>query len=152
MNIQKHYLVSSMRLLISQEQAKVSPPLLSGHIRLLVQLFSTHPDGPAKILRTARKYTIKAPKSAHVWHERLVAERQFATKSEGRRDVDKAWAEARRSVEGSGEELEKIWTWGLFTEDLVADRLSTYKVCWRRIFSKGSALTRLLGIIEGEHG
>jgi U3 small nucleolar RNA-associated protein 6 len=140
-DIQKRYLVSSMRSLISQqERANASPSLLSGHIRLLVQFANTHSDDPAKVLGTARKYTIKAPKSAHVWHERLVAERQFGVKSEGRSGVDRAWAEARRVVGGSGEELEKIWTWGLFREDSVENRLTTYEVR-RRIYSRRNALT-----------
>jgi len=98
-----------------------------------MQLSGACPDDPAKILRTARKYTIKAPKSAHVWYERLMAESRF---SEGRSVVDKAWAEARRVVEGSEDELEKIWTWGLFPETPAEGRLSTYEVCRMMINGK----------------
>jgi U3 small nucleolar RNA-associated protein 6 len=126
--IQKYYLVSSMGSLISQEES--SPSLLSGHLKLLKEFSDKTPGGPAKWLRTARKYSIQAPKSAHVWYERLEAERQL---SEGRGVVDKVWAEARRSVEGSREELEKIWTWGLFWEE---ERLATYEV---RILSKAES-------------
>lgn len=78
----KHYLVSSMGAVISQQGAKASSWLLSGHIRLLVKLFKTHPDGPGKVLRTARRYTIKAPRCERVWNERLVAERQIGRQNE----------------------------------------------------------------------
>jgi U3 small nucleolar RNA-associated protein 6 len=45
--------------------------------------------------------------------------------------VDKIWAEARLSAEGTEEDLEKLWTWGLFPEDSVADRLKIHEVCFR---------------------
>jgi U3 small nucleolar RNA-associated protein 6 len=127
---QKLYLLSSIRSLISKREQ--SPSLLSSHIRLLMEFTSIHPGGPAKVLRTARKYTIKAPKSAHVWLSRLVAEQHFATESEGRIGVDRAWAEARRTVEGTMEDLERVWTWGLCLEDSAEDKVMVYEVCGNR--------------------
>lgn len=98
---------------------------MSSHIRLLVQLCDTHPENPAKILRTARKYTIKAPKSAQVWYERLVVEKQFGRTIE---EAEKVWSEARGSIEGSEEEIEKIWRWGLLEEPCETKRLTKYAV------------------------
>jgi hypothetical protein len=79
---------------------------------------------------------MKAPKSAHVWLSRLVAERDFATEGEGRIGVDRAWAEARRTVEGILEDLEKVWTWGLCLEGTAEDQVTVYEVCgngYRRV-------------------
>lgn len=90
---------------------KSSPSLLSAHIRLLIQ--SAQPND-AKVLRTARKYTSRTPKSAQVWLARLAAERQLGFDSEGWDTVERVWAEARGLVaEGSEEELGRIWLWGL---------------------------------------
>lgn len=84
--------------------------------------------GPAKILNKARRYCSRAPQSARVWAARLVAEKEFATTSEGRNVLDKVWAEARQAVEGSDAELEMVWTWGLFLEDSAEQRLKIHEV------------------------
>ncbi|KAG5646802.1 hypothetical protein DXG03_002179 [Asterophora parasitica] len=121
----KQYLISTVRTLIQQRHARTSPSLLSAHVRLLTKTVDGDSTGPAKVLRTARKYTTQARKSAPVWRARLDAERRF---SETRSVVREVWREARQgSVEGSGEEVEAVWTWGLFEEDGAEERLRIHE-------------------------
>lgn len=85
---------------------------------------------PAKVLRTARKYTTKAPKSAHVWLARLVAEKRYADSgNEGCEVVNKAWAEARGLAEGPEEDVGRVWSWGISSDDSVKDRQKVHEVC-----------------------
>ena len=112
---QKAYLITSFHLLIQQLSTPVPPDLLAAHIRLLVShhgglelaLLPPKTNSPEKILRMARKYSVKAPACAAVWLARLAAEKQFA----GQEDVDRAWTEARKHVEGDG--TVEVWLWGL---------------------------------------
>ncbi|KAF8653585.1 hypothetical protein AX16_003863 [Volvariella volvacea WC 439] len=112
----KLYLITSLRSTI--RDFKSSPSLLSAHLRLLMKSPELEGRDPAKVLSICRKYTSKAPRSADVWMGRLAAERMFGDRSEeSRRIVDDSWREARRSVVGTIEELERVWTWGLLAED-----------------------------------
>lgn len=121
------YLISSLRSAIRRHNT--SPSLLATHIRLLIRHTELELLSPAKIVLICRKYTTKAPKAAHVWLGRLQAEKEFGTvANEGRSNLDKAWAEARKSAEGPEEELEQVWTWGLFPEDNAEDRRRTHEV------------------------
>lgn len=126
---QKQYLLGSLQSVVQQKHARGSASLLATHIRLMLQLINGDSMGPAKILETARRYSAKRPKCAHVWVARLEAEKQIGLLSEGREVVDKAWAEARRAVEGSQEEIEKVWLWGVFRESSGAERLKIHEVC-----------------------
>ncbi|GLB37280.1 putative U3 small nucleolar RNA-associated protein 6 [Lyophyllum shimeji] len=121
----KEYLVSTLRSLIQQRHARGSPSLLSTHVRLLTKMASGDSARSASALRTARKYTKQAPKSAPVWLSRLVAEERFG---EGRSVLEDVWREAREAVEGSAEEVEAVWTWGLFPADAAEDRLKMHEV------------------------
>ncbi|KAM5532543.1 hypothetical protein V8D89_013749, partial [Ganoderma adspersum] len=111
----KAYLITSFHLLIQQLSTPVPPDLFAAHIRLLVShhgglelaLLPPKASSPEKILRMARKYSVKAPACAAVWLARLAAEKQFA----GQEDVDRAWTEARKHVEGDG--TPEVWLWGL---------------------------------------
>ncbi|RDB24910.1 U3 small nucleolar RNA-associated protein 6 [Hypsizygus marmoreus] len=128
----KEYLVSSLRSQIQHKHARASPALLSAHIRLMVQSLNGDAAGPAKVLQMARRYTDKAPRSASVWLERLNAEKEFGG------DVDKAWAEARQAVEGSMDEVEKVWTWGLAGKDSAEERLRVHEGLLKESMRDGS--------------
>ena len=112
---QKAYLITSIHLLIQQLSTPIPPDLLAAHIRLLVShhgslgfaLLPPKTNTPEKILRVARKYSNKAPACAAVWLARLAAEKQFARQE----NVDRAWTEARKYVEGDG--VQEVWLWGL---------------------------------------
>jgi hypothetical protein len=54
-----------------------------------------------------------------------VAEKQYGRTIE---EAEKAWSEARRSVEGTEEEVAKIWQWGLLSEGCGRKRLAKYEV------------------------
>lgn len=137
---------------------------MAAHIRLLIQITESEAGdpgsraaGPAKVLRTSRRYTHKAPTAGDVWLARLAAEKRFAasaiadegaseTGSDGRRRearavVEKAWKEARGAVVvrsgGSGldeaglDVVWKVWMWGLespFPEDTAEDRRRIHEV------------------------
>ncbi|KAF5386261.1 hypothetical protein D9615_002379 [Tricholomella constricta] len=119
----KEYLISTLRSLIQQRHARASPSLLSSHIRLLTKTVNGDSTWPAKVLRTARKYTKQAPESAPIWRARLDAERRF-----GKGVAEDVWREARAAgVAGSAEEVEAVWTWGLFPEDSAEDRLKIHE-------------------------
>ncbi|KAI0373390.1 hypothetical protein BV20DRAFT_962522 [Pilatotrama ljubarskyi] len=111
----KAYLITSLHLLIQQLSSPIPPALLAAHVRLLVRhhaslgsaLLPPKVNSPEKILRVARKYATRAPSNAAVWLARLEAEQQLAQPE----DVERAWQEARRKVEGDG--LDNVWLWGL---------------------------------------
>ncbi|TBU43639.1 hypothetical protein BD309DRAFT_960198 [Dichomitus squalens] len=115
----KAYLITSVHLLIQQLPAPVPPDLLAAHIRLLSShqaslgsaLLPPKANTPDKILRVARKHTSKAPTRSIVWLARLAAEKQFAEP----KDVEQAWTEARKRVEGDG--IQDVWLWGLDPEN-----------------------------------
>ncbi|KAF9467295.1 U3 small nucleolar RNA-associated protein 6-domain-containing protein [Collybia nuda] len=144
----KQYLILSLGSLIARsEHANASPSLLAVHLRLLITLAEAGLVDPAKVVRTGRKYTTKAPKSAYVWLARLGAEKRFAATDKGRDVVDTIWGEARRSVlveESSEEELEKLWTWGLFPEGSVTERLKIHEGLLKESMRDG----RLRGLHE----
>lgn len=123
------YLISSLQALI--QQAKTSPSLLSAHIRLLIGLAGADASVPAKAIRTARKYTSKAPASSQVWLARLEVEKAFgAGGTEGQASVGETWREARNSVAGGEEDVLKVWLWGLGDEEakLVGDKKMIHEV------------------------
>jgi len=62
-----------------------------------------------KVLKLARKYTSNIATSAEVWLARLEVESRFSS----REDVEQAWSDARKSVHGAADELERVWLWGL---------------------------------------
>lgn len=66
--------------------------------------------GSAKVLLRCRNYSTKAPKSAEVWLGRLAVERHLEADA---KTVERAWRQARISVEGTREEVEKVWLWGV---------------------------------------
>ncbi|KAI1796429.1 U3 small nucleolar RNA-associated protein 6-domain-containing protein [Ganoderma leucocontextum] len=111
----KAYLITSIHLLIQQLSMPIPPDLLAAHIRLLVShhgglgfsLLPPKANTPEKILRVARKHSVKAPACTIVWLARLAAETQFAEQE----DVDRTWNEARKHVEGDG--IQEVWLWGL---------------------------------------
>lgn len=109
------YLISSLQGLI-QERPQ-SEALLAAHIRLLMQAGQP----PAKVCKIAQKYTRKAPNSSRVWLARLLVEQELGTSTIG--DV---WAEARKQVQGSEEDMLRVWTWGLGR--VVGDREAQKKV------------------------
>lgn len=65
------------------------------------------------------------PTSAEVWLARLDAEKDLSKWEE----VERAWSDARSSVEGSEEDVERVWLWGLdhYPSDRT-DRLRTHEV------------------------
>ena len=87
---------------------------------------------PAKVLKFARKYTSNVPTSVEVWLERLTAERRFSSSE----DVEQAWSEARRSVEGTVDGVKSIWVWGLeqCTSDGMEEKRQIHKA--RRLTSQ----------------
>lgn len=101
----KMYLISSLQGLI--QKTRKPEPLLAVHIMLLMRTGAA----PAKVRRTAEKYTTKAPSSQRVWLARLAVEKEH-----GPETVEKLWAEARKAVSGSDEEVQDVWTWGLDRE------------------------------------
>jgi U3 small nucleolar RNA-associated protein 6 len=121
---QRLYLISSLRLLASQQGA--SPSLYSSHIRLLISPLNPTAPSPAKVLKLARRYTSEIPRSADVWLVRLAAEKHFATREE----VEQAWSDARNSAEGTTDEVERVWVWGLthYTGDEMEERLRVHEV------------------------
>ena len=98
--------------------------MLAAHIRLLVShhaslgaaLLPPKANTPDKILRVARKHVSKAPTRSTVWLARLSAEKQFAEP----KDVEQAWSEARKRVEGDG--IQDVWLWGLDPENRAMPR------------------------------
>ncbi|TFK44537.1 U3 small nucleolar RNA-associated protein 6-domain-containing protein [Crucibulum laeve] len=122
----KLYLISCLQSLI--QRTNTSPSLLSVHINLLLRFSGALSASPAKILRTARKYTDRVPASPAVWLARLEAEKQLGDgSSEGRTVVENAWRSARKSIVGSAEELERVWSWGLDQEEPPAVSLRTHE-------------------------
>ena len=89
---------------------------------------TTISPAPSKILKLARRYTSKSPKSASVWLARLDTEKRFSQ----RKDIEKAWADARSSVVGDAHDVSQVWIWGLdlYSTDEMADRLKIYEVCF----------------------
>lgn len=124
MALQRLYLISSLRLLVSQQGA--SPSLYSSHIRLLISPSNPTEPSPAKVLKLVRRYTSELPRSAEVWLARLAAEKHFATREE----IEHAWSNARNSVEGTPDEVERVWVWGLarYTRDEMEERLRIHEV------------------------
>lgn len=119
----------SLRSLVDTVTA--SPSLYSTHLRLLISpsiARAAASPAPAKILKFARKYTSKSPPSASVWLARLDAEKRFSQ----RREVEKAWADARSSVAGDTHDVEQVWMWGLdlYSTDEMEDQLKIHEVCF----------------------
>ncbi|KAG6920097.1 hypothetical protein DXG01_010165 [Tephrocybe rancida] len=106
------------------KHGEAPPSLLSAHIRLVTN--SVGGETPAKVLRIARKYSKQARTSAPVWLARLEAENRFG--EDGRSAVAAAWQEARGMVEGTKEEMEAVWTWGLSGTESVEERLKIHEV------------------------
>ncbi|KAJ8077009.1 U3 snoRNP protein [Marasmius tenuissimus] len=103
----KLYLISSLQGLIRTQ--KKSPSLLSTHIKLLTVAVQQGVSDKGKVLNTAKKYTSRVPEAACVWLARLEAVQTLA----GEEDTEDVWAEARRSVPVSHEDVSTVWTWGL---------------------------------------
>ncbi|KAI3597017.1 u3 small nucleolar rna-associated protein 6 [Moniliophthora roreri] len=105
----KLYLVSSLQVLTHSQ--KTSPSLLSTHIKLLTEGARRGVTEQDKVLITAQRYTSRVPGSACVWLARLAAMKEFSGTNEG--SIQRVWAEARRSVSGSREDVAAVWIWGL---------------------------------------
>jgi hypothetical protein len=69
-----------------------------------------------KAVRRARVYCSSTRGSGNweVWIARLDLEHAAGTSDQ---EIQPAWAEARRSVEGTPEEVEKVWMWGASHDD-----------------------------------
>ncbi|EFI28182.1 U3 snoRNP protein [Coprinopsis cinerea okayama7 len=104
----KTYLIASLKGLV--QMTKSSPSLLATHICLLMQTPSV---SPAKVRRTAQKYTSRVPQSSRVWLERLKAEKVVGTQEGDDTAVLSVWSEARRQVAGSEEDVTPVWLWGI---------------------------------------
>ena len=109
----------------------MSPALYSTHLKLLISPWiprTTVSPTPTRILKLARKYTSKSPKSASIWLARLDAEKRFSQRG----DIEKAWADARSSVVGNVDDVEKVWMWGLdlYSTDEMEDQLKIHEVCF----------------------
>jgi U3 small nucleolar RNA-associated protein 6 len=79
---------------------------MAGHIKALM---AASGEAPAKVIKTAARYTSQVPQSSRVWLARLAAEKAVGTGT-GARD---AWGEARKLARGSEEEMVRVWTWGV---------------------------------------
>ncbi|TFK25525.1 U3 snoRNP protein [Coprinopsis marcescibilis] len=104
----KTYLISSLTGLVQKTQT--SPSLLAGHIRLLMQSPSV---SPAKVRRTAQKYTSRVPQSSRVWLARLAAEDKYGKQEGDDTAAMNVWAEARKRVVSNEENANEIWLWGI---------------------------------------
>jgi U3 small nucleolar RNA-associated protein 6 len=126
--LQRLYLISSLQSLVQQEST--SPSLCSVHIRLLISPSSPAVPNSHKVLKFAQKYTSNIPKSAEVWLARLDAEKRFSS----REAVEQAWTEARKSVEGTADDLGPVWVWGLelYELDSTDERRQIHKVSQSR--------------------
>lgn len=122
--------MSSLQSFARQESA--SPSLCATHIRLLSSPSNPIPPSPVKVLKLARKYSSEIPDSVEVWLARLTAEKQYAS----RKEVEQAWADARDSVQGTSEDLERVWMWGLeqyVDDDEVEDMRRIHEVHYKTI-------------------
>ena len=99
--------MSSLQGLIRTQ--KKSPSLLSTHIKLLTAGAQQGVSDKGKVLNTAKKYTSRVPEAACVWLARLEAVQTLT----GKGDTEDVWAEARRSISVSHEDVSTVWTWGL---------------------------------------
>ena len=94
--------------------------MLAAHIKALMAAGG----GPAKVLKTAARYTTQAPGSSRVWLARLAAEKAVGTET-GARD---AWAAARTLARGSEEEVVRVWMWGIDEERRSEEKKRLHKV------------------------
>ncbi|KAF8995433.1 U3 small nucleolar RNA-associated protein 6-domain-containing protein [Cyathus striatus] len=122
----KLYLITSLQSVI--QRAKASPSLLSTHVRLSIDLGDNISAVPAKLLKMARKYSERCPTSP--------------VKASG--EVSKAWAQARKSIQGSERETLQIWTWGLQDVEPAAGRVKLHE----RLLKESMVDSSLSGVHE----
>ncbi|KIY65669.1 hypothetical protein CYLTODRAFT_400074 [Cylindrobasidium torrendii FP15055 ss-10] len=96
----KLYLVVYLERVIKKHQT--SPSLLAAHVRCL----GRREDGEVA-LKKSRSYTSRVLDSSLLWLARLDVEKRCGG------DTSVAWAEARRSVSGSDEDVLAVWQWGV---------------------------------------
>ncbi|KAI5117768.1 hypothetical protein M0805_005199 [Coniferiporia weirii] len=105
------YLLASLQ---SYSSSSRSSSLLVVHLKLLRSPHNPNPPSAAKVLKLAKKYTVKAPQSVDIWLVRLELE-SSPREDDGKPNWRKAWDEARKQFTSSSADSrrDEIWLWGL---------------------------------------